>query len=100
MKRSLVILGSTGSIGVQALEIVDANPDLFEVVAITAAGSNPDILIAQAKKYKVKTVGVIKNVDAIKKNVQFNYILSYYKYPCHFLHLPIPLAFPKFCFFH
>jgi 1-deoxy-D-xylulose-5-phosphate reductoisomerase len=66
MKRSLVILGSTGSIGVQALEIVDANPDLFEVVAITAAGSNPDALIAQAKKYKVKTVGVIKNVDAIK----------------------------------
>ena len=66
MKRSLVILGSTGSIGVQALEIVDAHPDLFEVVAITAAGSNPDVLIAQAKKYKVKTVGVIKNVDAIK----------------------------------
>jgi 1-deoxy-D-xylulose-5-phosphate reductoisomerase len=66
MKRSLVILGSTGSIGVQALEIVDAHPDLFEVVAITAAGSNPDVLIAQAKKYKVKTVGVIKNADVIK----------------------------------
>jgi 1-deoxy-D-xylulose-5-phosphate reductoisomerase len=66
MKRTLVILGSTGSIGVQALEIVDANPDLFEVLAITAAGSNPDVLIAQAKKYQVKTVGVIKNADAIK----------------------------------
>ena len=66
MKRSLVILGSTGSIGVQALEIVDANPDLFEVIAITAAGSNPDLLIAQAKKYQVKTVGVIKNADVIK----------------------------------
>lgn len=66
MKRTLVILGSTGSIGVQALEIVDANPDLFEVMAITAAGSNPDVLIAQAKKYQVKTVGVIKNADLIK----------------------------------
>jgi 1-deoxy-D-xylulose-5-phosphate reductoisomerase len=66
MKRSLVILGSTGSIGVQALEIVDANPDLFEVIAITAAGSNPQAIIAQAKKYQVKTVGVIKNADAIK----------------------------------
>ena len=66
MKRSLVILGSTGSIGVQALEIVDANPDLFEVLAITAAGTNPEALIAQAKKYKVKTVGVIKNADVIK----------------------------------
>lgn len=66
MKRTLVILGSTGSIGVQALEIVDANPDLFEVIAITAAGSNPEVLIAQAKKYQVKTVGVIKNADLIK----------------------------------
>lgn len=66
MKRSLVILGSTGSIGLQALEIVDANPDLFEVIAITAAGSNPDLLIAQAKKYQVKAVGVIKNADVIK----------------------------------
>ena len=64
--RKLVILGSTGSIGVQALEIVDANPDLFEVIAITAAGTNPDVLIAQAKKYKVATVGVIKNADVIK----------------------------------
>lgn len=66
MKRSLVILGSTGSIGVQALEIVDANPELFDVVAITAAGTNPDQLIAQAKKYKVKFVGTIKNAEVIK----------------------------------
>ena len=64
--RSLVILGSTGSIGVQALEIVDANPELFEVLAITAAGTNPDALIAQAKKYRVKFVGTIKNAEAIK----------------------------------
>lgn len=67
MKRKLVILGSTGSIGVQALEIVDANPDLFEVIAISAAGTNPDQLIAQAKKYAVKTVGVIKNADVIRQ---------------------------------
>lgn len=66
MKRSLVILGSTGSIGVQALEIVDANPGLFEVRAITAAGTNPDVLIAQAKKHGVTTVGVIHNVDKVK----------------------------------
>ncbi len=66
MKRKLVILGSTGSIGVQALEIVDANPELFEVVAISAAGSNPDQLIAQAKKYQVKSVGVINNAETIR----------------------------------
>ena len=64
--RTLIILGSTGSIGVQALEIVDANPGLFEVLAISAAGTNPDQLIAQAKKYGVKTVGVVKNADVLR----------------------------------
>jgi 1-deoxy-D-xylulose-5-phosphate reductoisomerase len=67
MTRELVILGSTGSIGVQALEIVEANPSLFTVVAITAAGTNPDLLIAQAKKFNVKVVGVAKNGDLIRQ---------------------------------
>jgi 1-deoxy-D-xylulose-5-phosphate reductoisomerase len=66
MKRELVILGSTGSIGVQALEIVDANPSLFTVLAISAAGTNPDLVIAQAKKYNVKVVGITKNADLIR----------------------------------
>jgi len=67
MTRELVILGSTGSIGVQALEIVEANPELFSVLAISAGGSNPDLLIAQAKKFKVKVVGVAKNADLIRQ---------------------------------
>ena len=67
MTRELVILGSTGSIGVQALEIVEANPELFSVLAISAAGANPDLLIAQAKKFKVKVVGVAKNADLIRQ---------------------------------
>jgi len=67
MTRELVILGSTGSIGVQALEIVEANPSLFTVVALTAAGSNPELLIAQAKKFKVKVVGVAKNGEVIRQ---------------------------------
>ncbi len=66
MTRELVILGSTGSIGIQALEIVEANPSLFTVTAITAAGSNPDVLIAQAKKFKVKIVGATKNAQLIR----------------------------------
>ena len=66
MTRELVILGSTGSIGVQALEIVEANPSLFTVVAISAAGTNPELLISQAKKFKVKVVGVTKNADVIR----------------------------------
>ena len=67
MIRELVILGSTGSIGVQALEIVEANPHLFTVVALSAAGSNPDLLIEQAKKFKVKVVGVSKNGELIRQ---------------------------------
>lgn len=64
--KDLVILGSTGSIGVQALEIVEANPSLFRVVAISAAGSNPDIIITQAKKFNVAVIGVTKNADEIR----------------------------------
>lgn len=67
MTRSVVILGSTGSIGVQALEIIDANPGLFSVLAISSAGSNPDVVIAQARKYKVKVVGTLKSADVIRK---------------------------------
>jgi len=69
MTREIIILGSTGSIGVQALEIVEENPSLFTVVALTAAGSNPDLLIAQAKKFKVKVVGVAKNADIIRQGL-------------------------------
>ena len=64
--KDLVILGSTGSIGVQALEIVEANPSLFRVVAITSAGNNPALIIEQAKKFKVPVIGVTKGADLIK----------------------------------
>ena len=43
--RDIVILGSTGSIGVQALEIVEANPTLFRVVSLTSTGKNPSTII-------------------------------------------------------
>jgi 1-deoxy-D-xylulose-5-phosphate reductoisomerase len=65
--HEIVLLGSTGSIGVQALEIIDANPSLFTVVALSAAGTHPELLIAQAKKFKVKVVGVAKNADLIRQ---------------------------------
>jgi 1-deoxy-D-xylulose-5-phosphate reductoisomerase len=64
--KDLVILGSTGSIGVQALEIVEANPSLFRVVAITSAGNNPALLVEQAKKFKVPVIGVTKGAELIK----------------------------------
>jgi 1-deoxy-D-xylulose-5-phosphate reductoisomerase len=64
--KDLVILGSTGSIGVQALEIVEANPSLFRVVAITSAGNSPVLLVEQAKKFKVPVIGVTKGAELIK----------------------------------
>jgi 1-deoxy-D-xylulose-5-phosphate reductoisomerase len=64
--RDVVILGSTGSIGVQALEIIAANPDQFRVVGLTAAGNNLDLLISQAVKFKVRVVGVTRNASQIR----------------------------------
>jgi 1-deoxy-D-xylulose-5-phosphate reductoisomerase len=51
-RRDVVILGSTGSIGTQALEIVRANPDRFRVVGLTAGGSNPDLFDAQCAELR------------------------------------------------
>ena len=64
--RDVVILGSTGSIGVQALEIIDANPGQFRVVALTAAGNNVELLVAQAAKFKVSVVGATNNADQVR----------------------------------
>ena len=65
--RDLVILGSTGSIGVQALEIVAANPGVFNVVAISAYGSNPAVIIEQARTFKVQVIGVVKGAEEIRQ---------------------------------
>ena len=55
MKQRLSILGSTGSIGVQTLDIVAENPDLFEVTSL-AAGSNWELLARQAIRFDVDSV--------------------------------------------
>ena len=55
--REIVILGSTGSIGVQALEIVAAYPDKFRVIGLSAGRKNPALLMQQAKKFNVPIVG-------------------------------------------
>lgn len=54
-KRQLAILGSTGSIGTQALEVVSEHSDLFEVYALTA-NNQVDLLINQARKYMPEVV--------------------------------------------
>lgn len=55
--KNISILGSTGSIGTQALEVVRANPDKYRVDALTAQ-NNADLLIAQAQEFKPKLVAI------------------------------------------
>ncbi len=59
MKRQIAILGSTGSIGTQALEVIKEHSDLFEVYALTA-NNNVDLLIRQAREFMPEVV-VIAN---------------------------------------
>lgn len=54
-KRNIAILGSTGSIGTQALDVIRRNPDLFQVEVLTA-GTNADLLIQQAIEFKPNAV--------------------------------------------
>ncbi len=61
MKRQIAILGSTGSIGTQALQVIEEHPDLYEAYALTAH-NNADLLIAQARKFMPEAV-VIANED-------------------------------------
>lgn len=57
MTKRIVILGSTGSIGRQALQVVDEFPDEYQVIAL-AAGSNMELLAKQIEKYKPQYVAV------------------------------------------
>ncbi|HEY9376557.1 MAG TPA: 1-deoxy-D-xylulose-5-phosphate reductoisomerase, partial [Jiangellaceae bacterium] len=58
--REVVILGSTGSIGTQAIDVVRRNPDRFRVVGLAAGGSNPVQLAAQALDLEAQVVAVAK----------------------------------------
>ena len=58
-KKGIAILGSTGSIGTQALDVIDAYPEYFDLQVLTA-GNNVSLLIDQAKKHKPNVV-VIAN---------------------------------------
>ena len=57
-KKHIAILGSTGSIGTQALDVIEANKDLF-VVEVLSANSNSDLLIKQALKFNPNAVVIV-----------------------------------------
>jgi 1-deoxy-D-xylulose-5-phosphate reductoisomerase len=56
--RRIVLLGSTGSIGTQAIDVVDGAPHLFEVVALSAGGGNLELLARQAVHTGASAVGI------------------------------------------
>ncbi|MFC4896904.1 1-deoxy-D-xylulose-5-phosphate reductoisomerase [Streptosporangium amethystogenes subsp. fukuiense] len=56
--RSVVLLGSTGSIGTQSLDVIARNPDRFRVVALAAYGGRIDLLAGQAAEFRPDVVAV------------------------------------------
>ena len=69
MKKKILVLGSTGSIGTQTLDVVSKNPDLFEIEGI-ACNSNIELAEKQAKEFGVKMVAIAnkENFNKQKKN--------------------------------
>ena len=68
--KKIVILGSTGSIGRQTLDIVRAFPDEFEVIGL-AAGHNTTLLSQQIREFKPKHISSLTNLDSPISNVTF-----------------------------
>ncbi|MEE2521785.1 1-deoxy-D-xylulose-5-phosphate reductoisomerase [Pseudarthrobacter sp. J75] len=65
--RKIVLLGSTGSIGTQAIDVVDGAPHLFDVVALSAGGGQPELLARQAVHTGASVVGMASG-DAARLN--------------------------------
>jgi len=65
--RTVSLLGSTGSIGTQAIDVIARNPDRFRVAAIAAGGGRPELLARQAAQLDVDVVGIAdgSSVDAL-----------------------------------
>lgn len=62
--RDVVVLGSTGSVGTQALEVIRANPHLFSVVGLAAGGAQPELLAAQCVEFGVPVVAIARGTAA------------------------------------
>ena len=77
-KKGVAILGSTGSIGTQALEVIAAYPDLFDLQVITAQ-QNAELLIQQAKKFlpNVVVIGDESKYNMVKEALAADFIHVY-----------------------
>jgi len=68
--KKIVVLGSTGSIGRQTLDVVRAFPEDFDVVGL-AAGNNRELLLQQVKEFNPKHICCITRPAELPKNVSF-----------------------------
>ena len=74
--RRVIVLGSTGSIGTQALDVIRANPRRFELVGL-AAGSNAEMLEAQAAQFQVEStaLGAVE-AEQLVRDVEADVVLN------------------------
>ncbi|MDO3410664.1 1-deoxy-D-xylulose-5-phosphate reductoisomerase [Saccharibacillus sp. CPCC 101409] len=69
MTKKIALLGSTGSIGTQTLQVVDEHPELFQIEAL-AAGGNTDLLLEQIRRFKPVKVSVASREAADRLKTQ------------------------------
>jgi len=72
--RAISILGSTGSIGTQALDVVRRHPDRFRVAALSAAGTNQDLLAGQIREFLPPIVAIAEEEAASDLKVKLGEI--------------------------
>ena len=75
-RRDVVILGSTGSIGTQALELVRDNPDRFRVVGLTAGGSNRELFEAQVAEFSPARHGLGEEASVEAASMEADVVLN------------------------
>ena len=75
-RRDIVILGSTGSIGTQALDLVRADPDRFRVVGLTAGGSQPDLYDAQVAEFAPAYTGLGEEASVEAASMSADVVLN------------------------
>ncbi len=92
--REVVILGSTGSIGVQAIDVAKRNPDRLRVVGLAAGGSDPETLAAQALDLGVSAVAVARASASSDLQLAFYAEAQRRDYPSGGFRVPKILAGP------
>ena len=69
--KNIIILGSTGSIGVNALRVIKANPEKYQVIALSA-GKNIELLLEQVKEFRPIAIAVLEETPAMELKAQLS----------------------------